>query len=137
MLAHLVVTAALALHPGTPQDPALAPSKVARIVVKPAQRTMAVGDTLRLTAEAFDASGKSVPAQFLYRLAGGRFEASVDSTGLVKAGATSTIAVSVGELPPTAMIRFVSASSRAWSTIMFFCSVPRPPAQSKSASHQP
>ena len=102
MLAHLVVTAALALHPGTPQEPALAPSKVARIVVKPAQRTMAVGDTLRLTAEAFDASGKSVPAQFHYRLAGGRFEASVDSTGLVKAGATSTIAVSVVALTANA-----------------------------------
>ncbi len=102
MIAYLVVTAALALHQGAPQDPALAPSTVTRIVVKPAQRTIAVGDTLRLTAEAFDASGKSVPAQFLYRLAGGRFEASVDSTGLVKAGATSTIAVSVVALTANA-----------------------------------
>ena len=102
MFVPFAITAAVALLQGTPQEPALAPSPIARVVVKPVRRTMSVGDTLRLTAEAFDAAGRSVPAQFLFRLAGGRFEASVDSTGLVQAGATSTIAVSVVALTPNA-----------------------------------
>jgi len=79
-----------------PQTPAQA-TEIAKIVVSPASRTMLAGDTLRLTAEARDAQGKVIPGvTFRYRLGGSaRFEGRVDSLGLVTAGSTSTLPVTV------------------------------------------
>ncbi|MEP6494616.1 MAG: Ig-like domain-containing protein [bacterium] len=89
-----ILLALLALQ--QPQTPAQGP-EIARIVVSPASRTMTAGDTLRLTAEARDAQGKVIPGvTFRYRLgASARFEGRVDSLGLVTAGSTSTLPVTV------------------------------------------
>jgi hypothetical protein len=73
------------------------PAPIARIVVSPASRTMTAGDTLRLTAEARDAQGAVIPdVTFRYRLGGSaRFEGRVDSLGLVTAGSTAILPVTV------------------------------------------
>jgi len=63
---------------------------------------MVAQDTLRLTAKAFDAAGAPVP-NVRYRFVGSggaRFEARVDSTGLVRSGSTGTIPVTVVALVP-------------------------------------
>ena len=60
----------------------------AKLVITPATRTLQAGDTLRLRADAVDADGKPVAARIRFALAGGRFEGTVDSTGLVTGGAT-------------------------------------------------
>ena len=77
------------------QQPA-APT-VSRVVVTPANPTVAAGDTLRLRAQALDAQGQPIPgARILFAPATGSFEASVDTTGLLTAGA-------VGQFPVTAV----------------------------------
>ena len=84
-----------------PQTSSLPASPVARIVVQPASRTMAAGDTLRLVAQPVDANGAPVPgATIRYQAAGGRFEGTVDSTGLVRSGSTGTIPVAIIALVP-------------------------------------
>ncbi|HET9453618.1 MAG TPA: Ig-like domain-containing protein [Gemmatimonadaceae bacterium] len=83
------------------QQPAAPPSPVARLVVLPASRTMVAGDTLRLTARALDASGNPVSGALIrFQAAGGRFEGTVDSAGLVRSGSTGTIPVAVIALVP-------------------------------------
>jgi hypothetical protein len=68
----------------------------ARIVVRPANAEIAVGDTVRLTAELRDRAGNVVPnARVVFRAGGGSFEGRVDSTGLVVGGAPTTIPVTV------------------------------------------
>jgi len=76
--------------------PASAP-EIARIIVTPASRSMTAGDTLRLHAEARDAKGNVIPdVTFRYRLGpAARFEGRVDSLGLVTAGSTSILPVTV------------------------------------------
>ena len=82
------------------QQPAQAPA-IARIVVSPAQRTMTAGDTLRLSAQALDADGRAVPnATIRFVPAGGFFEATVDTTGLITSGAVGTVPVAVVALVP-------------------------------------
>src|SRR5262245_42101541 len=73
------------------------PPEIARIVVLPTGRTMTAGDTLRLTAEARDAQNNIIPnVTFRYRLGNSaRFEGRVDSLGLVTAGSTATLPVTV------------------------------------------
>src|SRR5262245_1746623 len=88
--------------PATTQDSTLAASPIARIEVSPANPTMVAQDTLRITARALDASGAPVP-NVRYRFtgsSGARFEARVDSTGLVRSGSTGTIPVTVVALVP-------------------------------------
>jgi hypothetical protein len=89
-----ILLALLALQ--QPQGTAAAP-EIARIVVTPAGRSMIAGDTLRLHAEARDAQNNVIPGvAFRYRLgSGARFEGRVDSTGLVTAGSTSILPVTV------------------------------------------
>ncbi|HVT37806.1 MAG TPA: Ig-like domain-containing protein [Gemmatimonadaceae bacterium] len=101
--------------------PAAAP-EIARIVVMPATRTMTAGDTLRLHAEARDAQNTVIPgATFRYRLgSGARFEGRVDSTGLVTAGSTATLPVTVTATVPGARPRFEVVEVRA---------LPGPPAR--------
>jgi hypothetical protein len=65
-----------------------------RLVVTPANRTVVAGDTLRLGGQLIDAAGRPVPnARITFVSAGGHFEGSVDSTGLVRSGAVGTIPV--------------------------------------------
>ncbi len=83
------------------QATAGAQSPVARIVVTPSKPVVSTGDTLRLTAQAVDASGQPVPnARVRFNAQGARFEGTVDSLGLVTAGATGTIPVAVVALVP-------------------------------------
>ena len=73
---------------------AQAPQGTARLVVSPAARTVVAGDTLRLRAQLLDAAGRPVPdARIMFVGAGAMFEGTVDSTGLVRAGAVGTIPV--------------------------------------------
>jgi hypothetical protein len=68
--------------------------EVARIAITPAKPTMVAGDTLRLSAQALDASGKPVDGvKIRFQAQGGRFEGTVDSLGLVESGATGTLPV--------------------------------------------
>jgi hypothetical protein len=97
MLMHSFVVLA-ALQQGTTPPPApTAPSPIARLEVLPGTSLqMPAGDTLRLVARALDLNGQPVPdATIRYFGAGGRFEGSVDSTGLIRSGSTGTLAVSV------------------------------------------
>ena len=73
---------------------AQAPVPAGRLVVTPVSRTVVAGDSLRLRAQLLDASGAPVPnARIMFVGAGGMFEGSVDSTGLVRSGAVGTIPV--------------------------------------------
>ena len=87
----------LAAHQA-PQQPAApapsSPSPIAEVVVTPNGAVLTPGDTLRLRAEARDASGQPVAgARIVFRAGGGRFEGAVDTMGLVTAGSTGTISV--------------------------------------------
>ena len=86
------------------QQPVTPTVDIARIVVTPASRTMIAGDTMRLRAEARDAQGNVIPGvTFQFRLGGGaRFEGRVDSLGLVTAGSTATLPVTVTATHPSA-----------------------------------
>jgi hypothetical protein len=84
---------ALSLLFATSPLAALTP-EVARIAITPALPTMVAGDTLRLSAQALDASGKPVDGvKIRFQAQGGRFEGTVDSLGLVESGATGTLPV--------------------------------------------
>jgi hypothetical protein len=89
------------------QQPAAAP-EIARIIVSPTNHTMIAGDSLRLTAEARDAQGNVIPGvTFRYRLGGSaRFEGRVDSLGMVTAGSTATLPVTVTATLPGARPKF-------------------------------
>ncbi len=68
----------------------------ARVIVRPANAEIVVGDSVQLTAEVRDAAGNVVPnSRVVFRAGGGSFEGRVDSTGLVVGGATTTIPVTV------------------------------------------
>src|SRR4029450_5726336 len=84
----------LAAHPPPPP--------IAKLVVTPAKPVMIAQDTLRLTAQALDASGRPVEnVRYRYIASGGaRFEGRVDTTGLVRSGSTGTIPVTVVALVP-------------------------------------
>ncbi|HXE56946.1 MAG TPA: Ig-like domain-containing protein [Gemmatimonadales bacterium] len=72
-----------------------------RLVFLPGPRTLTAGDTLRVRAEVRDSLGRPVPdALVRYFGSGGRFEGTVDSTGLVHAGATGAIGVTAIGLVP-------------------------------------
>ncbi|MDF1505078.1 hypothetical protein [Roseisolibacter sp. H3M3-2] len=83
------------------QSPAAAPSPVARIVVSPSDPVVAAMDTLRLTGRALDAQGNEVPGvRVRFQQAGGWFEGAVDTTGLVRAGATGMLPVAAVAVVP-------------------------------------
>jgi hypothetical protein len=93
----LTVFALLAVQQQGQQPQSLPPSPIAKVVVTPTQRAVTVGDSLQLQAEPVDVSGQRVlGATIRFVPAGAWFEGSVDSTGLVRAGA-------VGILPVTAV----------------------------------
>ena len=91
-----VVLVLAAVQQAQPQQPELPPSPVADVVVTPADAMLTPGDTVRLHAEARDATGRVLDnARYRFGVTGGYFEGRVDSTGLVTAGSTGTIRVSV------------------------------------------
>lgn len=80
-------------HPGSAQETT---SRIARLRITPAVRTMVAGDSLRLVVEPVDAAGNVVAgATIRFNAQGGRFQGSVDSSGWVRAGTPGTIPVSV------------------------------------------
>ncbi|MBC7896904.1 MAG: Ig-like domain-containing protein [Cytophagaceae bacterium] len=74
---------------------------VARLRITPAARTVAVGDSIRLVAEALDQAGNLVPATIRFTVQGGRMQGSVDTLGWVRAGSPGTIPISVTATTPT------------------------------------
>lgn len=72
-----------------------------RIVVTPANPVVTAGDTIRLTAHVVDASGKTVDGvRVRFQQQGARFEALVDSSGLVIGGVTGVVPVAMSALVP-------------------------------------
>jgi hypothetical protein len=78
----------------TQQQTAQPASPIARVVVTPAARSVVVGDTLRLGAQAIDAQGRPVSgAMIRFYPTSPSFEATVDTSGVVVAGAPGTYPV--------------------------------------------
>ena len=95
-MSKLAVLGLTLLQQQSPSPPAqLPPSPVARIVVRPATPTLAAGDSLQLSAQAFDAAGKPVDAIIRFGPFGGTQEADVYPTGLVVGGAPAVIPAGV------------------------------------------
>jgi hypothetical protein len=93
--------AALVAQNPTTAPAAAPPSPVARIIVTPAQKIVHAGDTLRLKAEARDASGNLVPGvEIRFAAQGARFEGAIDVTGLVTSGSTGTLPGAVAAVLP-------------------------------------
>lgn len=79
----------------------IAASQAPRIVLTPAAPRMVAKDTLRLSAQLIDAQGQPVPnARIRFFAAGGGFEATVDSLGLITSGAVGKVPVAVSALVP-------------------------------------
>ena len=77
--------------------------QVSRVVVTPANPSVAAGDSLQLRAQAVDAQGQPVSGvRILFAPAGFSFEGSVDSLGLVRAGAVGLLPVSAVAMVPGA-----------------------------------
>jgi uncharacterized protein YjdB len=96
MTTHVLFALALrvsAQQPVAPPPPTL-PQLIARVVVRPAEFALKVGDTLRLAAVAYDSAGKAMAdVTIRWFMSGMSFEGRVDSTGLVRAGSTGTLNV--------------------------------------------
>jgi hypothetical protein len=91
------------------------------VTIRPAEAAVTVGDTLRLTAQAFDSAGRELPdVRIRWFQAGGQFEGTVDSTGLATAGA-------VGALRVTALASS-KGGGRAKTAFAVITSVPGPAA---------
>jgi hypothetical protein len=71
-----------------------------RLDISPARRELAVGDSVQLSARALDASGKPIPDATIIFKPEGLAAASVDSTGLVRAGGVGDILILVTALVP-------------------------------------
>jgi hypothetical protein len=96
MLLAPLVLAVAALQQQTPPAQAAPPSPIASIQVTPAHPVVASQDSVRLRAEAFDSAGRPMPgARIRFRPAGGYFEGSVDTLGLVRSGSTGVLPVAV------------------------------------------
>src|SRR5688572_12714938 len=74
---------------------------IARLGITPAVRMVAVGDSLRLQVQAFDARGNVVPGVTIrFAAQGGRFQGSVDSAGVVRGGAPGTVPIAITAIAP-------------------------------------
>ena len=87
---------------------------VVTVSIEPGAAKIQIGDTLRLLVRALDGAGQAVVAPAVrWFQSGGSFEGTVDSTGLVTAGATGTIVATVvvrgpdGGKPVTAVAQVV------------------------------
>ncbi len=93
-----ILPALLLAAPLTAQEPN---ATAMRIVVTPANPVVTAGDTIRLSAHVVDASGKTVDGvRVRFQQQGARFEAFVDSTGLVVGGVTGTLPVAMSAVVP-------------------------------------
>jgi len=79
----LLLSLAVQANQAPTQRPAMTVS------ARPANPTVAVGDSIRLSGEVRDSTGRTVPNAQI-RWLGGSFEGGIDSTGLVRAGAVGT-----------------------------------------------
>ena len=71
-----------------------APVPVASVTVRPAEAAVTVGDTIRLTAQAFDSAGHELSdVRIRWFQSAGHFEGTLDSTGLATAGAVGALQV--------------------------------------------
>ena len=98
MAMSLLLLAVLQVPAQAPATPGLIESPVTRVEYNAGRVVMmTAGDTLRLVARAFDRAGAPVSnATVRYAQQGvGRFEARVDSVGLVRSGSTGSFPVSV------------------------------------------
>jgi len=87
--------AALTVGPIAAQTPTTSQT-VTRLRITPAVRSVAVGDSLKLRVEALDARGNVVPGVTVrFTPQGGRFQGSIDSTGMVRAGAPGTMPIAI------------------------------------------
>jgi hypothetical protein len=69
---------------------------VTRLRITPAVRSVAVGDSLKLRVEALDPRGNVVRGVTIrFTPQGGRFQGSIDSTGMVRAGAPGTMPIAI------------------------------------------
>ena len=104
------ITASAGSAQGTAQITVVT-APVVSVEVSPSAETIAVGATLQLTAEAFDANGQAVAgAEFSWESSDASV-ATVDATGLVTgiAEGTATITASAGSAQGTAQITVVTA----------------------------
>ena len=78
------------------------PPATHRLVITPATRSVAAGDSLQLRAELRDAAGNPVPnATIRFATSGASpFEGSVDSLGMIRAGAVGRLPVAVIAMIP-------------------------------------
>ena len=80
------------------QQPISAPGAspaLAKVTIEPSEVALQVGDTVRLRVTASDSSGRPVKdVAVRWFQSGGHFEGRVDSTGVVTAGSTGTLALS-------------------------------------------
>ena len=92
-LVALAITVSSALSAQTPT--------IERLRITPAVRTVAVGDSLRLTVQPVDARGNAVTGAIVrFNAQGGRFQGAVDSLGWVRAGSPGTIPVAITAMLP-------------------------------------
>ena len=94
-----------------PAAPAPLPQPIARVTVSPAAFALQVGDSVRLAAVAYDSAGRRMDSvRIRWFASGGRFEGTVDSTGMVRAGATGTLNVAavamIGGVPTRPTLGF-------------------------------
>ncbi len=97
------------------QVPVQAPPQAVRLVITPAESQVQVGQSLKLSAKAFDAAGKELPNAQIGFFTGGN-EGDVDSTGLVTAGYSGKVQVTAitakaggGQLTAFSMVRVLPA----------------------------
>lgn len=98
MQRNLLVPAALltvlaACGGGGGGDPVIGPPAVARITVSPPSPIVQVGQTVKLTATAFDASGQVITGRTFNWRSNASPVASVDSTGLVTVHSTGPVRI--------------------------------------------
>ena len=122
-LAILSVLAVAAQQPAAPQAP-LPPSPVRRIELVPSTRTITAGDSLQLSARAFDASGAPVPGAVLsIRMRGG------DGEGTVRPENLMLVASSVGKFPLALIATVPGTAPFVDTTSAVFLGVPGPAAR--------
>ncbi|MBC7790260.1 MAG: Ig-like domain-containing protein [Anaerolineae bacterium] len=101
LFSSLALFAVMYQGPQQPTGQGLPASPVARLSITPSNRVLAVGDTMRIKAQAIDSAGKVLEnIQVRIFQAGARFEGEVDSTGLVTAGAPGTLPVAAIAVVP-------------------------------------
>ena len=76
------------------------PQPAPRLVITPAMPTVVAGDSMRLRAQLLDARGEPVEARIMFAPAGYSFEGSIDTAGMVRAGAVGTYAATAVALVP-------------------------------------